>query len=98
MPVFLTSRYCYAGVLDPQKCTYRNLAESELLCVRVATLLRSKNGKHTKSDVIGRTCSQNYQYYCFIVLDICLAWGGGGGGGGGVNLKPQKCEHIFELS
>ena len=29
-------------MLLSQKCTYRNMAESELLCERVATLLRSK--------------------------------------------------------
>ena len=34
MPMFLTR--C------EQKCTYGNMAESELLCVRVATLLRNK--------------------------------------------------------
>ena len=33
-----------------QKCSYGNMAESELLCVRVATLLRKKC-KHNKSDV-----------------------------------------------
>ena len=31
------------GPVVSQKCTYGNMAESELLCVSVATLVRSKN-------------------------------------------------------
>ena len=32
----------YSGPVVRQECTYENMAESELLCVRVATLLRNK--------------------------------------------------------
>ena len=52
-----------------QKCTYGNMAEWELLCVRVVILHRNK---HTKSSVIGSTC-QNCQDFYFNVRDICQA-------------------------
>ena len=49
------------------------MAESELLCVRVATLLRNKYASILRMMSQGRTCSQSCQDYCFIVLAIGLA-------------------------
>ena len=48
-----------------QKCTYGNMAESELLCVRVATLLRNKYASILRVISLGSTC-QNCQdfFYC----------------------------------
>ena len=64
-PMFLTS--CETEM-------HIKMTESELLCVRVATLLRKQICKHTKSDIIKLSCSQNYQdFFYFIVLDNCLA-------------------------
>ena len=48
--------YFYAMI---QKYTYGNMAKRELICVRVDSLLRSKDGMHTKSDVkVVATCGQ----------------------------------------
>ena len=54
------------------KCTYGNMAESKLLCVRADTLLRSKYASITKSDVIRQYVSELSRFYS-IVLDICQA-------------------------
>ena len=47
----IASNYCSCPVAR-QKCTYGNMAESELLCVRVTILLRKKKCKHSKSDIM----------------------------------------------
>ena len=54
-----------------QKWTYGNMADSELLCVEVATLLRND---YARIRVIsqGCICSQKLRFFYFI-LDICLA-------------------------
>ena len=49
------------------------MAESELLCVRVATLLRSKYAIILRVMSQDSTCCQNCQYFYCIDLDICLA-------------------------
>ena len=48
------------------------MAESEVLCVGVATLLRNKYASILRVISYGCTCSQNCQDFYFIVLDICL--------------------------
>ena len=49
-----------------EKCTYGNKAESELLCVRVATALIKQICNHTKSDVIREYVSElsKFLFYC----------------------------------
>ena len=46
--------------------------ENELLRVREATLLRSKNASTPRAMSYSSICSR-CQDFCFIVLDICLA-------------------------
>ena len=53
-----------------QERIYGNMAESELLCVRVASLLRNKYA--SLSDVTGKTYHNCHDFY-FTVLDIVLA-------------------------
>ena len=48
------------------------MAESELFCVRVATLLRNKYASILRVMSLGSTC-QNCQKICFIILDIFLS-------------------------
>ena len=43
------------------KCTYGNIAAIELLCVRVATLLRNKYSSILRCDVIYKAIHQNCQ-------------------------------------
>ena len=59
MPMFLT--------FMRQKYTYVNMAENELLCVRVVTLLRSKDASTQKSDVI-RQCLYSKLSRFFVLL------------------------------
>ena len=56
MPMFLTS--CET------ECTYENMAESELLCVGVATLLRNEY----KSDIIKQYMSELSKFLLFFQL------------------------------
>ena len=51
-----------SGPVARQKCTYGNMAESELLCVRVATL-QNQICKHTKSDVIRQYMSELSRFF-----------------------------------
>ena len=63
MPMFLT--IC-------EKCTYRNMAVSELLCVRVTTLLGCKYASILR--VMSQDSKfQNCKDFYFNVLDISLA-------------------------
>ena len=48
------------------------MAESELVFVKVATLLRNKYASILRVISYGITC-QNCQDFYFVVLDICLA-------------------------
>ena len=48
------------------------MAESKLICVKVATLLRSKYASILRVMSQGYTCQYCQDFY-FIVLDICLA-------------------------
>ena len=69
-----TSKYCYANVPDQwwDKCSYGNMAESEVLGVWVATLLRKKVTSILRVISSGSTCSWNCQDFYFIVPDIWL--------------------------
>ena len=56
-----------------QKCTYGNIVVSELLCVRVATLIGNKYASIPRVLSYDNTCWHNCQDFYSIVLDICLA-------------------------
>ena len=67
------SKYCHANALTVVRQKKNgNMAESELLCVRVAPLLRSKYASILRVMAKGNSC-QNCQDFYFIVLDICHA-------------------------
>ena len=68
------SKYFYANVPDQlrQKYIYENMAESVLLCVRVATLLRCKDASTLRVMLKGSACSQYCLDFCFVFQHICL--------------------------
>ena len=72
---YYASKYHYANVPDQlwdrNAQTYGNMAESELLCVWVATLLRNKYASIIRVIII---ISQNWQDFYLIVQDIYLAY------------------------
>ncbi len=71
------SKHCYicqcSWLIVRPKCTYGNMAEIELFCVGVATLLRNKYASILRVISHSSTCYQSCQGFYSIVLDIYLA-------------------------
>ena len=70
---------CFWPVVSP-KCWYGNKAESDLLCVKVDTLVKTKDASTVRLMSLGSICSQNCQFFVFVLLskifvvpDISLA-------------------------
>ena len=55
------------------ECIYGNMVERELLCVRVATLLRNKYASILRVISYGSTCQNFHVFFYSIVLGIYLA-------------------------